>query len=203
MYKRQGKGQVIDAAMVDGSALLASMMYGLKAMGIWDGGRGGNMLDTGAHFYEVYETADGKFVSIGGIEPQFYAELLERLGLDAEEMPKQNDATRWEDAKVIFADRIATKTRDEWDTIFEGSDACYAPVLEPDEAVAHPHNHQRETFVEVAGVVQPAPAPRFSRTPPAEPVPAAHLGQHTFEALERWGFAPDELQTLADGEAIA
>ena len=198
-----GEGQVIDAAMVDGSALLASMMYGLKAMGIWDGGRGGNMLDTGAHFYEVYETVDGKFVSIGGIEPQFYAELLERLGLDPDEMPKQNDATRWDDSKAIFAARIATKTRDEWDEIFDGSDACYAPVLEPDEAVTHPHNQKRGTFVDVAGVVQPAPAPRFSRTPPGVPRPAAHLGQHTFEALARWGFTEEQLQGLADGGAIA
>lgn len=198
-----GEGQVIDAAMVDGSALLASMMYGLKAMGIWDGGRGGNLLDTGAHFYEVYETADGKFVSIGGIEPQFYAELLERLGLAPEDMPDQNDATRWDAAKAIFAERISTKSRDEWDAVFEGSDACYAPVLEPDEAVVHPHNRQRGTFVEVAGVVQPAPAPRFSRTPPAEPAPAAHLGQHTFVALQRWGFTETQLQTLADGGAIA
>ncbi len=198
-----GEGQVIDAAMVDGSALLASMMYGLRAMGIWDGGRGGNLLDTGAHFYEVYETSDAKFVGIGSIEPQFYAELLERLELDPDQMPDQNDATGWEDAKVILANRFATKTRAEWDEIFEGSDACFAPVLEPEEAIAYPHNQERNTFVEVAGVSQPAPAPRFSRTPASPPTPPAHIGQNTFEALQRWGFTEAELNALAGSEAIA
>ncbi len=201
--KTSGEGQVVDAAMVDGSALLASMMYGLAAMGMWSGGRGGNMLDTGAHFYEVYRTADDKFVSIGGIEPQFYDELLERLEIDPESMPSQHDARHWGEAKTIFAGRIATKTRDEWDVVFDGSDACYAPVLEPAEAIAHPHNVARGTFVNVAGVDQPAPAPRFSRTPQATPTPPAHAGQHTDEALARWGFRADELAALRDAEAIA
>jgi alpha-methylacyl-CoA racemase len=200
--RTSGEGQVVDAAMVDGSALLASMMYGMQAMGMWSGGRGGNMLDTGAHFYDVYETADNKFVSIGGIEPQFYAELLERLELDPEAMPPQHDATRWPESKTIIAGRVATKTRDEWDTIFDGSDACYAPVLEAQEAVVHPHNAERGTFVNVAGVDQPSPAPRFSRTPAATPTPPAHAGQHTDVALARWGFSADELATLRDGEAI-
>ena len=201
--RSSGRGQVVDAAMVDGAALLASMMYGLKAMGMWDGGQGGNMLDTGAHFYEVYETSDGKFVSIGGIEPQFYAELLERLELDPESMPPQHDATQWPESKQIIADRVATKTRDEWDTIFEGSDACYAPVLQPTEATVHPHNVERGTFVNIAGVDQPAPAPRFSRTPAAKPTPPAHAGQHTDIALERWGFTTSELASLRQGDAIA
>ena len=201
--RSSGQGQIVDAAMVDGAALLASMMYGLKAMGMWDGGQGGNMLDTGAHFYEVYETADGKFVSIGGIEPQFYAELLERLELDPESMPPQHDATQWPVSKQIIADRVATKTRDEWDTIFEGSDACYAPVLQPTEATVHPHNVERGTFVNIAGVDQPAPAPRFSRTPAATPTPPAHAGQHTDIALERWGFTTSELASLREGDAIA
>lgn len=201
--KSSGEGQVVDAAMVDGSALLASMMYGLRAMGLWGGGRGNNLLDTGAHFYEVYRTADDKFVSIGGIEAHFYAELIERLELDADDLPSQNDANRWPESKEIFARRIATKTRDEWDAVFEGSDACYAPVLEPEEAIAHPHNTERGTFINVAGVDQPAPAPRFSRTPQATPAPPAHPGQHTDAALARWGFVEDELAALRAAEAIA
>ncbi len=201
--RSSGRGQVVDAAMVDGAALLASMMYGLKAMGMWDGGQGGNMLDTGAHFYEVYETSDGKFVSIGGIEPQFYAELLERLELDPESMPPQHDATQWPKSKQIIADRVAMKTRDEWDAVFDGSDACYAPVLQPTEATVHPHNVERGTFVTIAGVDQPAPAPRFSRTPAATPTPPAHAGQHTDVALTRWGFSTSELASLREGDAIA
>ena len=201
--KSSGQGQVVDAAMVDGAALLASMMYGLSAMGLWGGGRGANLLDTGAHFYEVYRTADDKFVSIGGIEPQFYAELLERLELDPEAMPGQHDATRWPESKAIIAERVATKTRDEWDVVFEGSDACYAPVLEPAEAMVHPHNVERGTFVNVAGVDQPAPAPRFSRTPSATPMPPAHAGQHTDDALARWGVSAEEIVALRDSGAIA
>jgi len=201
--RTSGQGQIVDAAMVDGAALLASMMYGLKAMGMWDGGQGGNMLDTGAHFYEVYATSDGKFVSIGGIEPQFYAELLERLELDPEAMPAQHDATRWPESKQIIADRIATKTRDEWDEVFDGSDACYAPVLQPAEAATHEHNMYRGTFVNVAGVDQPAPAPRFSRTTAATPTPPAHAGQHTDAALQRWGFSADDVASLREGDAIA
>lgn len=198
-----GVGQVVDAAMVDGSALLASMMYGLKAMGIWDGGQGGNMIDTGAHYYEVYETSDGKFVSLGGIEPQFYAEMLERLDIDPESMPPQNDSSRWEESKAIISERVSQKTRDDWDVVFEGSDACYAPVLSPEEAAAHEHNVMRGTFIEVGGVPQPAPAPRFSRTPAGVPNPPDHLGQHTTVALERWGFDPGELERLREAGAIS
>ena len=201
--RTSGTGQVVDAAMVDGAALLASMMYSFKAMGLWDGGRGGNTLDTGAHFYEVYETADNKFVSIGNIESQFYAVLFERLELDPADFDQQHDRSAWPAAKERIAARIAERTRDEWDAVFEGSDACYAPVLEPEEAIVHPHNRARSTFVNVAGVDQPAPAPRFSRTPPAVPTPPAHAGQHTDEALARWGFGEDEIAALRDGEAIA
>ena len=200
--RSSGQGQVVDAAMVDGAALLASMMYGLKAMGMWDGGQGSNLLDTGAHFYEVYETADGKFVSLGAIEPQFYEELLERLGLDPDALPPQHDANQWPLAKEIVADRVVTKTRAEWDVVFEGSDACYAPVLQPAEAVVHEHNVHRGTFVNVAGVDQPAPAPRFSRTETATPTPPAHAGQHTSVALKRWGFTAEEIDVLRDGDVI-
>lgn len=201
--QRSGTGQVVDAAMVDGAALLASMMYGFKAMGMWDGGRGNNMLDTGAHFYDVYETKDGKYVSIGGIEPHFYAELLNRLELDPESMPPQHDATRWDESRAIFAERIAEKTRGEWDAVFEGSDACYAPVLEVDEVMAHPHNAHRAPLIEVAGVVQPAPAPRFAKTPVETPSPPSHAGQHTDEVLAEFGFSEDERAALRADQAIA
>lgn len=198
-----GQGQVVDTAMVDGSALLASMMYGLKAMGIWGGGRGGNMLDTGAHFYEVYETSDGKYLSVGAIEPQFYAELLVGLGFDESELAPQHDATKWPENKAVFAERIASKTRAEWEDIFAGTDACVAPVLEPEEAMTYPHNQHRNTFVEVSGITQPAPAPRFSRTPADTPTPPSHLGQDTTEALLRWGFASDQIEALRESGAIA
>ncbi len=200
--RTSGRGQVVDASMVDGASLLASMMYGMRAMGMWDGGQGGNMLDTGAHFYEVYETSDGKFVSIGAIEPQFYAELLERLELNPEELPAQHDATRWPESKAIIAARIAERTRDEWDVVFDDSDACYAPVLEADEAIVHPHNTYRGTFINIAGVDQPAPAPRFSRTPNAVPAAPAHAGQHTDIALQRWGFTATEVGELRAANAI-
>jgi alpha-methylacyl-CoA racemase len=200
--RSSGQGQVVDAAMVDGSSLLASMMYGFRAMGMWDGGRGGNMLDTGAHFYEVYETSDGRFVSIGAIEPQFYAELLDRLEIDPASMPPQHDATRWAESKAVIAGRVAERTREEWDEVFADSDACYAPVLEPSEAIAHPHNVARQTFVEIAGVEQPAPAPRFSRTSPRTPTPPAHAGQHTDSVLQRWGFAEAEIEHLHANDAV-
>ena len=201
--RTSGTGQVVDAAMVDGAALLSAMMYSFRAMGLWDGGRGGNTLDTGAHFYEVYETSDHKYVSIGSIEPQFYAELFERLELDPADFDHQHDRAAWPAAKEKIAARIAERTRDEWDAVFEGSDACYAPVLEPDEAIAHPHNQARGTFVNVAGVDQPAPAPRFDKTPTGTPTPPAHAGQHTDEALSRWGFSAEDIASLRESEAIA
>ena len=198
-----GAGQVVDAAMVDGSALLASMMYGFKAMGLWDAGRGANLLDTGAHFYDVFETADSRYITLGGIEPQFYAEMLERLGIDEEELGSQHDANRWQKNTEIIAARVREKTRDEWDEVFEGSDACYAPVLEMTEASVHPHNVERQTFVDIAGVTQPAPAPRFSATPTAMPKPPAHAGQHTDEVLVDWGFSQVEIDDLRAEESIA
>ncbi len=201
--RTSGQGQVVDAAMVDGSALLAAMQHGLAAMGIWGGGRGGNMLDTGAHFYDVYETADGKFVAIGAIEPQFYAELLERLEIDPDSLPDQHDRNRWPEAKETIAARVRERTRDEWDEVFTDTDACYAPVLEIDEAPAHPHLASRDTYVDIAGVTQPAPAPRFSRTGLATPEPPAHAGQHTDDALADWGFSAGEIAELRADDAIA
>ncbi|HZU71190.1 MAG TPA: CaiB/BaiF CoA-transferase family protein, partial [Acidimicrobiales bacterium] len=155
---RTGQGQVVDAAMVDGAAVLAAMFHGFTASGIWTEERGTNLLDTGAHFYDVYETADARFVSIGSIEPQFYAELLRLTGLEGEDLPHQMDRSQWAALKERLAAVFRTKTRDEWCSIMEGTDVCFAPVLSLSEAPAHPHNQARRTFVEVGGVVQPAPA---------------------------------------------
>ena len=200
--RTSGHGQVIDAAMVDGAALLATMMHSMAAMGIWSGDRGENMLDTGAHFYDVYETADARHIAIGGIEPQFYAELVQKLDL-VDALPHQHDRTRWPEYKQVVAARVAERTRDEWDAIFEGSDACYAPVLTRSEAMSHPHNVERGTFVEVAGHVQPGPAPRFSRTPNDVPSPPAHAGQHTDEVLEAFGYTAEAIAELRNAGAIA
>src|SRR3954462_9535038 len=175
--QRSGKGQVVDAAMVEGAAILTAMFYGMR--GFWTTERGTNLLDTGAHFYDVYETKDGEYVSIGSIEPQFYAELRGLAGLDSDEWSAQMDRSQWPALKVKIAEVFKTKTRDEWNALMEHTDVCYAPVLSLDEAREHPHNVERGTFKEVAGVVQPGPAPRFSRTPGAIQGPAAHAGQHT------------------------
>ncbi len=196
-----GKGQVVDAAMTDGSALLATMIHSFVAMGIW-GERGTNMLDTGAPFYDVYECADGEYISLGSIEPQFYAELLRITGLDQEDLPKQMDRSQWPAMKEKVAETIRGKTRDQWGELMEGTDVCFAPVLSPSEAFEHPHNVERGTFVEVAGIKQPAPAPRFSRTPGAIDGPPPHPGQHTDEVLASWGFRGDEIKNLREANAI-
>ncbi|MXW76426.1 MAG: CoA transferase [Acidimicrobiaceae bacterium] len=197
------KGQVVDAAMVDGSASLATFFYGLRAMGIWEDQRGTNMLDTGAHYYDVYECADGKYVSIGSIEGQFYAELREKLGLDDDKWGAQNDKRQWADFKTELAAIFKTRTRDEWSALIEGSDVCYAPVLSMTEAPNHPHNRERGTFTEVAGVVQPRPAPRFSRTDGEITRPPPHAGQHSDELLAECGFSLDEVATLRSAGAVA
>jgi len=202
--QRSGEGQVVDAAMVDGAATLMSMFHGFTAMGIWTEERGTNLLDTGAHFYDVYETADAKYVSIGSIEPQFYAELLRLTGLEGDaEFASQHNRANWPALKVRLAEVFRTKTRDEWTAIMEGTDVCFAPVLSLSEAPKHPHMAERGTFTEVAGVVQPAPAPRFSRTPGEITRPAAHPGQHTTEALVDWGFDGGEVTKLRETGAIA
>jgi alpha-methylacyl-CoA racemase len=171
--------------------------------GWWKLERGTNMLDTGAHFYDVYETKDGRYVSIGSIEPQFYAELLERLGLAGEALPGQMDRSQWEAMKQRFRAIFSTKTRDEWTRLLEGTDVCFAPVLSMREAQEHPHNRARGTFVEVAGLPQPGPAPRFSRTQAAVERPPPHPGQHTDAALADWGFAGEEIRRLREAKAIA
>ncbi len=201
--KRSGTGQVVDAAMVDGAALLMSMFWGMRNAGFWSDERGTNLLDTGAHFYEVYECSDGKYVSLGSIEPQFYAELLKLSGLGSETLPPQMDRSQWPAMKVRLGALVKTKTRDEWCRIMEGSDVCFAPVLAMSEAPSHPHNASRKTFIEIAGMTQPAPAPRFSRTTPEVARPPAHAGQHSAEVLGAWGFSEAEIRGLRESKAIA
>jgi alpha-methylacyl-CoA racemase len=196
--RASGKGQVVDAAMVDGAALLSTLIHALRAMGFWSDEPGTNMLDSGAHFYEVYETADGKHLAVGAIEPQFYAELLRLTGFEAE----QWDRDAWPQSKERLADVFRTRTRDEWVELLERADACATPVLGLGEAPSHPHNVARGTFVEVDGVVQPAPAPRFSRTPAAVGRPPSELGADTEEALAAWGFGAEEIRELRQTGAV-
>jgi alpha-methylacyl-CoA racemase len=200
--QRSGRGQVVDAAMVDGSALLMTMMWGFTKIGFWDEQRGVNLIDTGAPFYDTYETADGKFISLGALEGQFYAELIKRVGLDVD-VSAQMDRTGWETLRDRFTALFKTKTRAEWDEILRGSDACYAPVLTMSEAVNDEHIKARNTIIERDGVAQPAPAPRFSRTAPEVERPAPWPGQNTDEALAEWGFDAGEVTKLRDIGAIA
>jgi len=199
---KSGKGQVVDVSMVDGAASLMTTFFGLKAAGRWSNERGTNILDSGAHFYDVYETSDGKYVSIGSIETKFYAELLEKTGLDGEDLPHQMDVASWPKLRERFAAVFITKTRDEWCDIMEGSDVCFAPVLSMDEAPEHPHNKARGTFVELDGVIQPAPAPKFSRTKSEIQGPACSPGQHTEEALKSWGIDDARIGNLKEASVI-
>jgi alpha-methylacyl-CoA racemase len=207
---RSGQGQVVDAAMVDGSASLMTMVWGFKAMGMWSDDRGTNLLDTATHFYDTYECADGNFVSIGSIEPQFYAELLKHTNLEqvyadlGETMPTQMDKAKWPEMKAHLAAIFVTKSRDEWSALLEGTDICFAPVLTMDEAAQHPHNVHRKTFVEVAGITQPAPSPRFDRTPGEIQRPPSHPGQHTDEILSEWlGAESQEIAELRQSDSVA
>ena len=200
---RSGQGQVIDAAMVDGAAALMAMVWGFQALGIW-GPAGTNVLDSGAPFYDTYETSDGKFISLGSLEPQFYAELVTRLGLTDElELAGQMNQTTWADQREKFTALFLTKTRDEWCEVLEMTDVCFAPVLTMTEAAVHPHLKARNTIVEDHGVMQPAPAPRFSRTPGSIQRPPAWPGQHTDELLADWGFGADEISSLRASGAVA
>lgn len=187
--KNGGKGQVIDCAMTDGAASLSTMFHGFRAMGLWSNERESNLLDGGAHFYDTYECSDGQYVSIGSIEPQFYALLLEKTGITDPEFKAQMDRSKWPELKAKLAEVMKTKTRDEWSEIMEGTDVCFAPILSFDEAIEHPHNKARETFVSVEGITQPAPAPRFSETPGAIQGIAPGIGEHTDEILSDWGVA--------------
>jgi alpha-methylacyl-CoA racemase len=199
--QRSGQGQVVDAAMVDGAAMLMTPFHGTNHLGRLHP-RGENRLDTGAHYYNTYECADGEYISLGSIEPQFYAELREKAGLDGEEWDAQGWRGGWPELKEKLAAIIATKTRDEWCDIMDGSDVCFAPVLSIAEAYEHPHNAERDTFVEVAGVRQPAPAPRFDRTPSEIAGPPAHPGEHTDDVLTSAGFSADEIAALRAAGAV-
>jgi alpha-methylacyl-CoA racemase len=197
--RETGKGQVVDCAMSDGAASLMAMFYGFKASGMWKDERRSNLLDGGAHFYDTYRCKDGKWVSIGSIEPQFYALLLEKTGATDPEFVKQMDRSAWPSLREKLAAILLTKTRDEWSAIMGGTDVCFAPVLDLDEAPKHPHNAARKTFVEVGGVTQPAPAPRFSATPGAIQGPPPAIGAHTAEALKDWGLSDADVAAL-EGE---
>src|SRR5436190_9340769 len=185
--RASGRGQVVDAAMVDGAALLATMFSGMLAAGSWSEARGANLLDGGAPWYDTYATRDGKHISIGAIEPKFYAELLQRLGLDAATLPRQHDRAGWPLLRERFAAAFLQRSRDEWCTAFEGSDACFAPVLSFSESRRHPHVAARDGTIELAGIDQPAPAPRFDRTPGAARRPPPERGEGGAEALGDWG----------------
>jgi alpha-methylacyl-CoA racemase len=198
--RTSGKGQVVDAAMVEGSALLMTMIWAMKEIGVWTE-PGSNLLDSGAHFYETYRCKDGGHVAIGAIEPQFYAELLRLLEVDPADFP-QMDRERWPELKLRFTEIFATKTREEWVEILEPAEACGTAVYGIDDAPGHPHNKARRTFVEVGGKTQPAPAPRFSRTSPGVPAAPSEPAADTDEALAAWGFSTAEIAGLREAGAL-
>ncbi len=202
--KNSGKGQVVDASVVDGSANLMSFFHGLQHLGQWSAAaRGSNLFDGGACYYDVYETADGKFMSVAPLEPQFYAEFIERAGLDANESGARSGLEEWHQDRAWLTETFKTRTRDEWCEIFEGSDACVAPVLDFTEAPEHPHNVARETWVDIGGVVQPAPAPRFSRTACETPEAPRAEGADSADVLSDFGFGADEIDTLRAAGALS
>jgi alpha-methylacyl-CoA racemase len=200
--RQTGRGQVVDAAIVDGTASLLTLMYSYRQMGDWSLERGTNMIDGGAPFYGVYETLDGRQVAIAPVEAKFYRELLERTGIVNEDLPKQEDRARWAQLRSRLAEVFKTRTSDEWCKILEGTDACFSPVLDMDECVKHPHNVARKTYVEVDGVMNPAPAPRFSATPSElRKLPPA-VGEDTDVSLADWGFSVEEVESLRSSTAI-
>ena len=200
--QKSGKGQVVDAAMVDGAAYLAGGIYGLFSQGAWKDERGVNFIDSGAPWYDVYQTKDGKWLSVGAIEQRFYAELVEKLGLASTGLPKQHDRKGWPELRERFAAAIASKTRDEWERIFQGSDACVAPVLSMSEVENHPHNAARATFLRRDGVLQPGPAPRFSRTRPEIGSEPQGRGVGSEAVLKDWGFPAAEIAALGKSGVI-
>ena len=202
--QRSGHGQVVDAAMVAGAASLMARFHSMRALGIWNDERGTNLLDTGSHFYEVYECSDGRYISIGSIEPQFYAELMRLTGLDGDEdFAAQLSRSSWPELKERIAALFKTRTRDEWCEIMDATDVCFAPVLTLAEAPEHPHNQHREVFTELSGVIQPNPSPRFSRTEATIQGPPAHPGQDTDEVLRSVGYDADDVVKLRDTGAVA
>jgi alpha-methylacyl-CoA racemase len=201
---RSGRGQIVDAAMVDGAAYLATFLYKFRSTGFWSDERGTNLLDGAAPFYDTYETKDGKYMSVGAIEPQFYAALLKGLGLDPATMPNQNSRTHWEETARKFTEIFKTRTRDEWCAIFDGTDACVAPVLGLGEVAGHPHPKARELLLrDENGNYEPTPAPRLSRTPGSVRRPVPKVGQHTEDVLREYGFDDDEITALKGSGAIA
>lgn len=200
--RESGRGQVVDASMVEGSALLTTVIHEMIGMGGWSRERGTNLIDGGAPYYDVYRTSDGEYVSLGSIEPQFFAELVRRLELDIDPS-EQSEREGWPALRSKIAKAVESRTRAEWDERLAGSDVCFAPVLHPTEAPHHPHNVARESFLEVGGITQPAPAPRFSRTPAAMPQPAPVAGEHTAEVLGDWGFDRSEIRDLLEHSAVA
>jgi len=199
-----GRGQVVDCAMTEGSAVLMTMIYSLRAQGLWRDERGVNLLDSGCHFYDAYETSDGRFISIGPVEPQFYRLLLEKLGVAADEdFLAQNDAARWPRLKTRLEALFRTRTRDQWCELLEGSDACFAPVLSLDEAPRHPHNAARRAFVPVDGALQPAPAPRFSQTPSSDPRPMRAGFSEVASTLAELGYSAEWLSELKTRNVVA
>jgi alpha-methylacyl-CoA racemase len=203
--QRSGQGQVVDTAMVDGAAVLMSMFWAFRTIGMFDeNAPGTNLLDTGAHFYDVFQCSDGTYISLGSIEPQFYAELLRLTGLEGDpEFARQMDKSLWPHLKDRLREIFLTKTRDEWCALMEHTDVCFAPVLTMGDAAQHPHNVARGTFIEVAGVTQPRPAPRFSRTEPVVVSAPAHAGQHSRAVLADWGIDPDRIDALVASGAVA
>ena len=199
---KSGKGQVIDAAMTDGTASLLSPFYGLMAMDMWTTDRSSNKLDGGAHYYGSYECSDGKYISIGSIEPQFYSLLLQKCGITDEAFLAQQDQSQWPELRKKLTDLFKTKPQTAWCDLMEGTDVCFAPVLNLKEAPSHPHNQARETFIDIDGVTQPAPAPRFSRTQGQVQSPAAIAGEHTESILQDWGFSESDIGALKAVEAI-
>jgi len=198
-----GRGQVIDCSMVEGSASLMMMMYGALASGAWTEERGHNRTDGGAHYYRVYETKDGEYVSVGAIEPQFYALLLQHTGLEGADLPPQTDRAHWPGMQQRLTRIFKEKTRAEWTEIMQQTDICFAPVLRMSEALSHPHNVHRRSFVEVDGIPQPGPAPRFVGTPTRVQRPPARVGEHTEAILKDWGFSADEIADLHRSGAVA
>jgi alpha-methylacyl-CoA racemase len=194
--RSSGKGQVVDAAMTDGTALLSAMMYGFKAAGAWNNERGDNLLDGGAHFYDTYRCADGKFIAIGAIEPQFYSLLLKLCNITDPAFHTQRDKAAWAPLKERMSALFMTQTRQQWCALLEGTDACFAPVLDWDEAAEHPHNIERETFIRVDGVLQPAPAPRFSRSVPPTPSAPRPSGADSEAILADWGIDNERIEAL-------
>ncbi len=200
--QKSGQGQVVDAAMTDGTASLLTAFFGLRALGRWTDQRASNYLDGGAHYYGCYTCSDGKFISIGSIEPKFYALLLDKLDIEDDEFQAQNERDCWSTLRGKLETLFLTRTRDDWCAILENTDVCFAPVLSMAEAPGHPHNIARKTFVEVDGVTQPAPAPRFSRTQGEIQGPAARVGEHSEEVLKEWGFGEKEIAALRQAGAL-